>query len=297
MPEQTPDLLDRLWKEIDPGQAPIVELVRARHACVRRRRRLSVVAAAAGSLCVASVVILGVDLAHTGDGGVGPSHGPTAERAGLPPEQAAARVLRSLGEPTVRDIRVIHEPLDPHGGLNWVRTYFTRSADGSAYRDWVSYLVEGSVAELMRTAQPTLAEVISGGDSVVAGPHGARVSTANGMGAQQGEYFDSPSDAALRGRVDMVAHDHGLTASSAKVLHPLDSALIVRLVVPSGHPTWTLDQLRAELLGSPVDIEGLFIELDSPTGTPLARIGWRERIGGGGGTFAPGQAVRFGIEG
>ena len=57
--------------------------------------------------------------------------------------------------------------------------------------------------------------------------------------------------------------------SMSEVLHPLDSALAATLTVPPGAVSWTLYQLTHDLLGSPVDLEGLSLQLNSPSGRQL----------------------------
>lgn len=84
--------------------------------------------------------------------------------------------------------------------------------------------------------------------------------------------------------------------ASVEVLHPLDSALAVTFTVPPGDVSWTMSQLTNDLMATPPDIEGLYIELDSPIGDPLLRSAVRERIKGGGGWSASGQDERFGVE-
>jgi hypothetical protein len=110
-----------------------------------------------------------------------------------------------------------------------------------------------------------------------------------------GQEFDSPPDDDLRQRVATIADGYGLGVGSVEILHPLDSALAVTFTVPPGDVAWTIDGLSQELEGSPPDVEGVFVELDSPTGRPLARFAYRERLHGGGGWFAAGQAARFGF--
>jgi hypothetical protein len=113
------------------------------------------------------------------------------------------------------------------------------------------------------------------------------------MDGRVGQHFNSPSDADLRQRVATVAGKYGLGVGSIEVLHPLDSALAVTYTVPRGKPAWTFQELECALLGSPTDIEGIYLQLNSPGGRPLFRVANGERTTGGGGWFAPGQGDRF----
>jgi hypothetical protein len=212
----------------------------------------------------------------------------------LAPDDAVARVLASLGDPMVRDADVIADPSDNPGGLPWVRVRLDSNAGDGVREVWLGELVEGAVGELIRTNESTLGEVI-GGEIVDQTPNGHVLATPLGMGySPVGQRFNSPSDADLRERVTIVADRYGLGVTSVEVLHPLDGALAVTFTVPPGDVSWRIDQLRSDLVGSPVDVEGLFIELDSPTGQPLLRGSGSERVKGGGLWFAPGQDERFG---
>jgi hypothetical protein len=94
-----------------------------------------------------------------------------------------------------------------------------------------------------------------------------------------------------------VADTYGLTLDSVEVLHPLESALAVTFSVPPGPVSWTLTQLTHDLQGSPVDVEGLSLQLDSPSGRALLHVAYGGRAAGGGGWYAHGQGIRFGFQG
>lgn len=162
---------------------------------------------------------------------------------------------------------------------------------------WLTELVQGAVADLMRTDQGKTDQLIGGGVLVDADKSGAEVTTPVGGGwARGGQEFNSPSDAVLRDRVTSVAARFGLSVRSLAVLHPLDSALEVSFVVPDGKVDWTIDQLSGALQGSPQDIEGDYIELYGLSGQPLLRTGTTARVAGGGLWFADGQDLRFGAQ-
>jgi len=216
---------------------------------------------------------------------------------GLEPNVAVARVLASLGDPAVQRVDVIPAPGVYGCGSPCLRVRITDDADHGVTEDWLGRLIEGGVGELVRTpSQKTLAEVL-GAEVVTRTRTGDLVTTPLGMSdSPLGHRFNSPSDADLRQRVADVAAKYGLTVDSVEVLHPLDSALAATLTVPPGAVSWTLYQLTRDLLGSPVDLEGLSLQLNSPSGRPLLHIANGERVRGGGGWFAPGQDDRFGFE-
>jgi hypothetical protein len=213
---------------------------------------------------------------------------------GLTPDEAVARVVDSLGDPMVQGADVIADPSDNPGGLPWVRVRLDSNAGDGVKEVWLGELVDAAVAELMRTDETTLGQVL-GGEIVDRTANGHVVATPLGSGySRVGQRFHSPSDADLHERVDAVAKKYGLDATAVQVLHPLDSALAVTFTVPDGNVSWNIDQLRNDLSGSPGDLEGLFVQLDSPSGQPLLRGGSANRFKGGGLWFAPGQDERFG---
>ena len=111
-----------------------------------------------------------------------------------------------------------------------------------------------------------------------------------------GQVISSPDDGVLEDRAASVAKQFGLTLKSVQILHPLGSAMDVVFVVPDDlKPTWFAAQLGDALEGSPTQVDGTLITLESPEGSPLVVTGGSYRFGGGGVWFEPGQDARFGI--
>jgi hypothetical protein len=215
---------------------------------------------------------------------------------GVEPHAAVARVLASLDDPAVQGVDVVPAPGVYGCGSPCLRVRVNNSVDHRVKEVWLGQLIEGAVGELVRTNQETLAEVL-GAEVVTPRRNGHLVTTPLGMGySPLGHRFNSPSDADLRQRAADVADEYGLRLDSVDVLHPLDSALAVTFTVPSGPVSWTLYQLTSDLQGYPIDVEGLSIQLNSPSGQPLLRVANAERATGGGGWFAPGQDDRFGFQ-
>jgi hypothetical protein len=213
---------------------------------------------------------------------------------GMSAGAAIAHVLASLGDPAVTWAHLFNNPTNVTGALRLM--IHVDSDEGGGQRPvWLGELVQGAVADLMRTDEATTSQVMPGSRVVDRNAHGQRVVTELGSGAAAGgQQFGSPSDADLRERMSQVAAGFGLTVQSVQVLHPLDSAVSVTFTVPDGAVPWTLYQLLNAVKGSPQDIEGYFVELDSPTGEPLLQAEGASRIAGGGLWFAPGQDDRFG---
>lgn len=203
---------------------------------------------------------------------------------------SAERVLRGLGGTNVRGL----EARPSRAGLV-VTVALAQNNDGVT-NAWLAGLAVGALGERMHTNQAVINDEIASATAVGPRRNGAQVTSNLGLGAVSlGQVFDSPSDAILRSRVNAVARKFGLKVSNLSILHPLESALRVTFVVPgSATVHWTIDQLRAALVGAPPDVEGILIELDNAAGQPLLRSGVAYRTGEGGLWFAPGQDVRFG---
>jgi hypothetical protein len=203
---------------------------------------------------------------------------------------AAARVMKDLsGEPQLAGVTTKSTP----SGLEVV-VFLTRNNDGVP-DVWLADLAVGAVAERSHSNQAAVNDLVSSATAVGPGKGGDTVTTNLGVGAVRlGQVFASRSDSELIAHVAEVAERHGLTVADLQILHPLESALSVKFVVPDGATIdWTIDELRTDLVGKSPDVEGVFIELDDSHGQPLLQSGVAYRTGEGGLWFAPGQDARF----
>jgi hypothetical protein len=221
-----------------------------------------------------------------------------ADGPGLSADQAIELTLRSIGDASVTSARLIQAPTDasnPQGSDQWLEVTIDSEQGDDIEPVWLGQLVQGAVSDLMRTNESTTSSVLEGAQIVDQDGDGNNVVTPLGHGdVVGGQIFGSPDDAALLDRVDKAAAEFGLKVESARVLHPLDSAMAVHLTVPDGQVDWTLSQLTTALEGSRPTIEGIYVELDSPSGQPLLKASRALRIPGGGLWFADGQDIRFG---
>jgi hypothetical protein len=230
---------------------------------------------------------------HTGDPVTyaGGQSTPRASLSAIVTPDAAAQVMKDLsGEPQLAGVTTKSTP----SGLQVLVT-LTRNDDGVP-DVWLADLAVGAVAERSHTDQAVVSDLISSATAVGPGKGGDTVTTSLGVGAVRlGQVFGSPSDSALTASVADVAKRHGLTVANLQILHPLESALSVKLAVPDGATVdWTIDQLQTDLVGTSPVVEGLLIELDDSHGQPLLQSGVAYRTGEGGLWFAPGQDARFG---
>lgn len=215
---------------------------------------------------------------------------------GLTGAQAMARVLAGFAGTPVRKItiggaKVTNGPTD----APWVTVNVAGVDPTGVEANWLGALAQGAVADLMRRGEPTTQAVIGGGEVVGPNNSGQSVSTVLGTGfIAGGQQFASPNDGLLRSRINEVALTFGLKVRALTILHPLESAISVSFTVPdNAKVSWTIDQLRAAVEGTPRTVEGSLIQLYSTSGELLLSSGAAYRTGLGGLSFAPGQDERF----
>jgi len=231
---------------------------------------------------------------HTGDPvtyASGLSTPAPANATALSGAAAAGRVMEGLSAD--RQLAGIRTRLTPSG----VEVAVTLTRNDDRVPDvWLANLAVGAVVELMHTDESATGDLISIATATGPGSGGKQVTTDLGIGAVRlGQVFGSPSDSILADHVADVANRYRLEVGSLQILHPLESAFSVNLVVPNNAMIdWTIDDLRTALIGSSPNVEGVFIELDSADGQPLLQSGVAYRTGGGGLWFAQGQDGRFG---
>lgn len=221
---------------------------------------------------------------------------------GLSAGRAIQQVLRALGDPSVTSARVATPALSSGESGQWLTVNIDSDQGDGIKQEWLAQLVQGAVEDLMRTHEATTSQVLQGAKLVDHDESGHRVVTDLGYGAVVGgQVFGCASDDALRQQVAAAAVKYGLTVDSVQVLHPLDSALVVTMTVPNGPlKGWGLGSLQNAIEGGTApkfhpDVEGLYLELRSPSGKPIVTSSYAFRIPGGGGWWAPGQDERFGI--
>lgn len=242
-----------------------------------------------------------------------PSAPPASEDGKLP--GAPVTYAASVGDVTSRNSRGATGAADPVLlGLDPTASVVknadvTERTDGlvvgveiASYREtleqlWYANLAYGALVETARAGgEHSLFEAVSSASITEPGPNGVQVVTVLGISAVAlGQRFTSPPDAELVATVESVAAEFDLAVVRATILHPLESAVHVRLqVADDATVTWTIDDLRDALIGDEPNVEGLLIELISEEGRPLLTAGTAYRTGMGGLSFADGQDERFG---
>ncbi len=260
-----------------------------------RRMMMAMVAAGVSAAAVASVSIAraadDTDPATDGDP-ITYTDQQRPSSAGGDAEEVAQRVRNGLGNGSlVTDIAADQGP----NGLA-VKVSLKHN-DDEVEEVWNADLALGAVAELARSEDARiLFEAVSEASATGPSSDGKSTTTMLAVGAVQlGQSFASPDDEELTRRITEAASQYGLKVSELTILHPLDSAVRVVLTIPDEtNPDWTIDELRAALVGKTPVVEGILIELNSPAGGSLLRSGVAYRTGSGGLSFARGQDDRFG---
>lgn len=232
----------------------------------------------------------------------GPSVARPDPASGLTEQQAIATVLKRLGPDVVTSAsfnRALPSPANEAVPILTVHVPATQQHDSRAA--WQGELAAAAIGELVHTDQGDMAQVLSyrlRGQM----PDGEGQALGGGSGGRLGTVFRSSgqSDEDIVDGVRSVLDEYGLTPVSVDVLHPIDPAVAVVATAPADlRPDWTTNDLVQDLGGDGRQdvLEGLFLELRSPTGGPLVRA-WtvgRLREGGEWSRDAA-QQDRFGIE-
>jgi hypothetical protein len=211
-------------------------------------------------------------------------------------DEALSLALKGMSGTEVRSASLMEAPADSPTTGPWVSVQVNSNKGDDLYAVWLAGLVRGAVVDRMWDDEESTADVVGGGQLEDTDRTGAAVVTPLGTGSVVGgQVFHSPSDDDLEARAEAAARRFGLELLTVQVMHPLETAIAVRFALPGdGELTWTIDDLRAAVAGSPLSVEGVFIEIVSPSGKSLLRTGASYRTGEGGLSFARGQDDRFG---
>lgn len=222
---------------------------------------------------------------------------------GLGSQQAIDQVLETLGSDLVTGIEPDAVPAP--GNSNIPGLVVQVRGDGhepTAEMElmWLAAISGGAVADLMRTDEVTTNQLVDRLTATEQLPSGRTKGLGGGMGAvAAGQVFEAqiaqPDDDEIIDHVNETLEGFGLSPTSVTVLHPLGPAIEVVAALPEDATVdWTLDELREAISGDPRAYEGLLIEIDSSTGSPLIIGTVAYRTTEGGLWFADGQDEVFG---
>lgn len=168
---------------------------------------------------------------------------------------------------------------------------------GTVEQIWYANLAYGALVETGREGgEKSLFDAVS--SATVIGPDAQGEMTAADMGISAvalGQQFNSPTDEALTTSVREVARQFDLSVAETRILHPLESALHLRLEVSDAATVdWSIADLTSALIGERPRLEGLLIDLVSESGSVLLTAGTAYRTGLDALSFAEGEDERFG---
>lgn len=259
----------------------------------------ALVVALAGLGAVAAATVGTADPPHGKPGRYANSVSDRGEH--LAPDRAAQQALSGFATPDV--IGASYEKSNGGPGILHVTESVNREpVDGDLIAlMWNAAIIQGATAELMRSDEATLADVLGDATITLTLPNAQQVqldpaSMGSIAGGQQfGTAGHQPSDKELTADAEAVLARFDLTASRIEIRHPLGAALVIRASIADDAPVdWTIDGLRSALEGSDHNYEGLLINLTAPDGSPRLVTGVAYRTGLGGLWFADGQDARFG---
>ena len=229
---------------------------------------------------------------------VGCSATPAANRdptnvAAQSPQDALARTLDGLSG--VIDSASLGP--GPSGAADrdglWVHVEIAADAPAPVERmegEWEAALLVGAVAD--RTAgDGLLASVIKGLIVDRLAPDGTINSgwepTKSGVAA--GQRFPAPGDDRhIREVVTAILSQFAMQPVSIEVLHPLDAALkVVATIETLEAMNGRLAQLQSVLTGTPIQYEGVYLEVRLPDGSPIAVLSTAFRTGRGSQSVRP----------
>ncbi|MFL6156507.1 MAG: hypothetical protein ACJ72D_10465, partial [Marmoricola sp.] len=122
-----------------------------------------------------------------GDSGVPVSYSDAvAPGSGLSGTEAAAAVEKSLASTEVQSVSVIPAPQRSVAEEPWVRVSLDSRLGDDPETIWLGALVEGAVADLMRTGQTTTNRLISGGEVLLEDKDGTPTTVDLGAGSVLG---------------------------------------------------------------------------------------------------------------
>lgn len=219
----------------------------------------------------------------------------------LAPDRAAKQALAGFATPEVTGVSYEAAKGNP-GTLHVTESASGEPIDGDLIAlTWNAAIIQGATAELMRSDERTLADVLGDAIITISLPNAEQIQLdpasmgSIAAGQQFGAAGDQVSDKELTANAEAVLARFGLTASRIEIRHPLEAALVIRASIADDAPVdWTIDGLQSALEGHDRNYEGLLITLTAPDGSPRLVGGVAYRTGLGGLWFADGQDARFG---
>ncbi len=195
-------------------------------------------------------------------------------RAPQSPREALAQTVAGLSK-VIRSAKLGPQPSDG-SFANGIWLHIEVAADDQMEGEWEATLLAGAVADRTAGDGRFLASVIKGyivdyvPSDASTGPTGQATNELD----VAGERFRPPGD---DNKIKRVTADtlvrFGAQPVSIEVLHPLDAALKVVAAIPTSQAmNRRLAELQTALIGTPIQYEGVYLEVRLPDGSPIARL-------------------------
>lgn len=197
---------------------------------------------------------------------------------GLSAEAAIAEVLPSVSQSMINTVTLGANPPGRRIGP-WL--YFSINCDvqengGCLHSLWEADVVQGAVAELMRSSQSNLANVITGSTTIASLADGQSVDFGGDQGdVAAGQQFTAAqnSDATVEQAISGVCAANDVSVLSEQILHPLGDALDLQLQFSSSalNNGVTIRQIETEIEKKVGTFEAIYVEAALADGTTVAR--------------------------
>lgn len=224
----------------------------------------------------------------------------SGELSGIAPADALARVVARMDSNMFATVSIGKPPTADDWQGNWLyATINVDSLTNAAYLPelWEADLLQGALAESMNAGQRDLANVVVGSTFTARLPDGSEATLGGGAGDVAAyQEFAAPTDDNAVAQAQTVLSKFGLATIDVRVLHPLDSALYVVAQVKDVNTLANqLNVLQNDLLGSPLEFEGLYLEIRDSSGQPIVRSASAFRSGAGHIWAKPDLGVDLGV--
>jgi hypothetical protein len=208
-------------------------------------------------------------------------------RAPQLPEEALAQTVAGLSD-AVRSATLGPAPNTPDATVGlWV--HLETAGDGSdpvlpMEADWEASLLLGAMAD-RTTSDGYLSSVIKGLviDDIASDGTATTAWQPTNNDIVAGQRFQPPGDdPEIERMTTATLTQFGLEPVSITVLHPLDAALTVITILRSPEAmNGRLAELQTILTGTPIQYEGVYLEVRLPDGSPIAKLATAFRGGRG----------------
>jgi hypothetical protein len=235
---------------------------------------VALLGAAAGGLAWASIR----GPAITGDSNAIDPQAYTDQTTSVPqatdPQAALDSTLKGLDSGVFLSVRLGDPPSKSDRPGLWLYATVQGSSlkvGGDVAAAWEADLAQGAVADRLAQGYSDLSSVVSGSSIDFESSDGTVTPVTGGAGdVVTSQSFVGGSDESIISSVDSVLLKYSLTPTEVRVLHPLQPAVsVVATVKDPAQINGQFEEIWNAIEGSPMQYEGLYLEIDSADGSPI----------------------------